>query len=92
MPAHPARLGRRNAYWSSGFSRRARHFKSKTELTDINQREASFNKEKVSTILEKYEIRSIKADDVVELFLSTINMRYSDPTEEVKLESFSLFD
>jgi DNA polymerase-1 len=61
------------------------------DLTEINKREASFNKEKVNTLLEKYEIKSLKADDIVELFLSTINMRYSDPMEGVKLEFFSLF-
>ena len=63
-----------------------------TELTDIDKREAYFNKEKVNTILEKYEIKSLKADDIVELFLSTINIHYSDPIEEVQLETFNLFN
>lgn len=62
-----------------------------TNLNSINKRESFFNKEKINEILELYEIKSLKADDIVELFSSTLNIRYSDPMECVQLESFNLF-
>jgi DNA polymerase-1 len=63
-----------------------------TNLNNINKRESSFDKEKINKILEQYEIRSLKADDIVELFSSTFTIKYSDPMESIQLESFNLFN
>ena len=63
-----------------------------TNLDSINKRESFFNKEKINDILERYEIRSLKADDIVEIFSSTLNIRYNDPTECTQLEFYNLFD
>jgi DNA polymerase-1 len=61
------------------------------DIADISKREASFDKDALNTYLEKYEIKSIKPEDVIDLFSSTLNIKYSDSAESYQLESFNLF-
>jgi len=61
------------------------------DLKDILKKEASFNKDKLIEIFEKYEIKSIRSEDVIDLFSSSMMVRYSNPGDEVQLESYNLF-
>jgi len=53
---------------------------------------SSFDKKNISELFGKYEIRSINPDNIIDIFSSSLNIRYSDPRAAVKVESFSLFD
>lgn len=50
------------------------------------------NKEKIESLLEKYNIKTIKSDDILDLFLSTLNKKFTDARPAYELESYSLFD
>lgn len=54
--------------------------------------EGSVNKDSINTLFNKYEIKSIKSENIVDIFSSSLNMKYTDPRDVVKVESFSLFD
>lgn len=54
--------------------------------------EGVYNKEGIVDLFGKYEIRSIKPDNIIDIFSSSLNIKYSDPRDVVKVESFSLFD
>lgn len=66
--------------------------KLKRDIDLIICSSASFDKEKSADLLKEYEIKSMKADDIIDLFESKLNVRYTDPSSEIKIESFSLFD
>jgi hypothetical protein len=46
----------------------------------------------VEGLLKKYEVRSIKAEDIVGLFSSTLSKKYTNPEPLYTLETYSLFD
>lgn len=48
--------------------------------------------DELKKLFDKYEIKSLKPADIIEIFSSSLNVRYSDPRETIKVESFSLFD
>jgi|WetSurMetagenome_2_1015567.scaffolds.fasta_scaffold165637_2 DNA polymerase I len=51
-----------------------------------------FDKNRLVELFKKYDIKSIKPENIVDIFSSSLNVKYSDPREVVKVESFSLFD
>lgn len=53
--------------------------------------EAVFDQDSVLGLLKKYEVKSIKADDVIALFSSTLNKKFTNPEPAYKLETYSLF-
>jgi DNA polymerase-1 len=61
-------------------------------VLDLEKSESFFNKDKVEELLNIYEIKSIKAGDLIDLFSSTLDIRYSDPMDNVQLETISLFN
>lgn len=63
------------------------------DLGDIRHKVPTPNKDLVEELLHKYEVKSLKADDILEV-LSTVssNIRFSDPKPTKKIESYSLFD
>lgn len=54
--------------------------------------QGKFDKDRLVELFKKYEIKSIKPENIVDIFSSSLNIKYSDPREVVKVESFSLFD
>jgi DNA polymerase-1 len=62
------------------------------DIQDLQKNESSFDKEKLEELLQRYEIKSIKSNDLIDLFSSNLDVRYSDPVEVVQLETISLFD
>jgi DNA polymerase-1 len=65
--------------------------KLNTNLQDVRLYPAASSKGCLTTYLDKYEIKSIKPDEVIDLFSSTLDIRYTDPVETVQLETYSLF-
>lgn len=63
-----------------------------SDINDISKRESYFDKAVLDSYLEKYEIKSIKSDDIIDLFSSTLNIKYTDSAESYQLESFNLFN
>jgi DNA polymerase-1 len=61
-------------------------------LRDIQCDQGETNKKNLVDLFDKYEIRSVKPDDIIEIFASSLNIKYTDPRETVKVESFSLFN
>jgi len=66
--------------------------KLKTDISDIQVSEASYSKEKLETFFQDYEIKSMKPDEIIELFQSSLNIRYTEARSSYKLETYSLFD
>jgi DNA polymerase-1 len=62
------------------------------QLDSIVCDESKFNKSGLIEQFAKYEIRSIKPDNIIDIFSSSLNIKYSDPRDVVKVESFSLFE
>jgi histone acetyltransferase (RNA polymerase elongator complex component) len=60
-------------------------------IQELGSVEADFNQDKVSELLKKYEVKSIKADDVIALFSSTLSKKFTNPEPAYKLETYSLF-
>jgi hypothetical protein len=54
--------------------------------------EGVYDKDGIVDLFDKYEIRSMKPDNIIDIFSSSLNIKYSDPRDVVKVESFSLFD
>lgn len=82
-------------YFLEGKSRVA----SNMLLTELNRHldplfcaEGSFDKDGLTALFKKYEIKSINPDSIIDIFSSSLNIKYSDPQDVVKVESFSLFD
>lgn len=61
-------------------------------LQSITCVKSSFNKDVLSNLFDKYEIKSIKPESIVDIFSSSLNVKYTDPRDVVKVESFSLFE
>jgi len=61
-------------------------------LDSIKCIEGGYNKEGLVKLFGKYEIKSIKPENIIEIFQSSLNIKYSDPRATVKVESFSLFE
>ena len=53
---------------------------------------SGYQVEVLKKLFDKYEIKSIKPSDIIEIFSSSLNIRYSDPRDTIKVESFSLFE
>lgn len=63
------------------------------DLGDLRHKVPAPNKDLVEDLLSKYEIKSIKADDIIEVLSNTSSsIRFSDPKPFKKLETYSLFD
>ncbi len=92
---YPLTINRRNSIITS----RDRILKNvqltqlRRDLGELRHKVPTPNKDLVEELLVKYEIKSIKAEDIVEI-LSTVssNIRFSDPKPVKKLETYSLFD
>lgn len=61
-------------------------------VADVLCDEPKLNKDKITELLKKYEIKSINPEHVIDLFSSSLNIKYSDARPSYKLESYSLFD
>ena len=60
-------------------------------LDNISKEESKFDKEELIKLLNKYEVKSIKPELMIDLFASSLNIKYTDPKPSYKLETFSLF-
>jgi DNA polymerase-1 len=60
-------------------------------LQDIKMYPAGADKDRLVSLFNKYEIKSIKPEEVIALFSYVLDVRYSDPVETVQLETYSLF-
>lgn len=61
-------------------------------LDSIVRIEGGYDKDGIVKLFAKYEIKSIKPENIIEIFQSSLNIRYSDPRAAIKVESFSLFE
>lgn len=61
-------------------------------LKNISCIKSTINKKGIEELFKKYEIKSIKTDNLIDIFSSSLNIRYTNPADVVKVESFSLFD
>jgi cell division protein FtsI/penicillin-binding protein 2 len=61
-------------------------------LDSIVRTEGGYDKDGIIKLFGKYEIKSIKPENIIEIFQSSLNIKYSDPRSAVKVESFSLFE
>ena len=64
----------------------------KRDLTDLKGTFGIVSKEGLVALLNKYEIKSIDPDVLVDIFSSSINIKYSDARPAYRLESYSLFE
>lgn len=62
------------------------------DLKSIICNKSDYQVDEIKKLFDKYEIKSLKPNDIVEIFSSSLNVRYSDPRQTIKVESFSLFD
>lgn len=61
------------------------------DVPNIETTKAIFDKDAVKELFKKYEIKSVSSEDIISLFSTTLNKRYTDPQPAYKLETFSLF-
>jgi DNA polymerase I len=61
-------------------------------LDKIIHKEGSINKDFAEELLKKYEIKSINLNNMVDLFSSSLNIKYTTPMDKIEIKSFSLFD
>ena len=62
-------------------------------IDGLMRKEAGFDKTKLESLLSKYEIKSVKPEDVVSLFSAEAPMvKFSMPAPAYRIESFSLFE
>lgn len=61
-------------------------------LSGIESTPGCSNIEEVKRLLNYYEIKTVKPDLLLDLFSSSLNIRYSDSRPTVEIESYSLFD
>lgn len=61
-------------------------------LESIQCEKGVFKKNEIIQLFGKYEIKSIKPDNIIDIFSSSLDIRYTDPRETMKVESFSLFE
>lgn len=60
-------------------------------LKDISCIKGTYRKEVVEELLSKYEIKSINPDNIIDIFSASTTLKYTDPRDTVKLESYTLF-
>jgi DNA polymerase I len=60
-------------------------------IKDIRCIKGVYRKEIVKELLSKYEINSINPDNIIDIFSASVTLKYTDPKDTVRLESFSLF-
>ena len=60
-------------------------------ITDIDCQKGVCNQEALVDILHKYEVKSVDPVTVIDIFSSSLNMKYTEARSPYKLESFSLF-
>lgn len=58
----------------------------------IKHQKAGFDEGIIEGLLKDYSVNSIKAPDIISLFSSTLEKRFTDPQPAYQLESYSLFD
>jgi len=63
----------------------------KRDLEGIVKTEAVVDKEKMAEFFSKFDIKSIQPEVVSDLFLSTLNIRYSEARPTIEIESYTLF-
>ena len=61
-------------------------------LNGVESTPGGGNLEEVKRLLNFYEIKTVKPDLLLDLFSSSLNIRYSDSRPTVEIESYSLFD
>jgi len=61
-------------------------------LENLMKTEICLSLDEMSLLLGRYEIKKIDPELMLDLFQSSLNIRYSDARPAYKLESFSLFD
>ena len=62
------------------------------EITDIDCQKGVCHEDALADILKKYEVKSVDPHTVIDIFSSSLNVRYTEARSPYKLESFSLFD
>lgn len=60
-------------------------------LEGLEKTEGSYDEETLKELLKKYEVKSINSASMIDLFSSSLNIRYTEPRSNTKLESYSLF-
>jgi 5'-3' exonuclease len=63
----------------------------KKDLQDITHQISQIDKNKITELFKKFEIKSINPDVVVDIFSSVLNIRYTEARPSFKVESYSLF-
>lgn len=61
-------------------------------LKNIIHDKPEIDKEILNRLIDKYEIKTIDIDSMVDLFSSDLNIRYTDPKPPAELKSLSLFN
>ena len=61
-------------------------------LKDLRKVEGSYSIDTFKEILGLYDIKSVDPEPYLELFSSSLNIRYTDFKPACKLETYSLFD
>ena len=54
--------------------------------------ESEVNKKNLIDLFSKYNIKSINPESIIDIFMSSLNIKYTDPTAVKKVETYSLFD
>jgi len=62
------------------------------DLKEVERTEVRPDVSLMGELLAKYEIKRIKPDLMYGLFMSSLNLKYTDAKPAYKLESFSLFE
>lgn len=60
-------------------------------VVGIKKTPGSVDKDAMSKVLAKNDVKSIDPDAVGDLFLSSLSVKYGDPVDAVKVETYSLF-
>ncbi|MBD3261286.1 MAG: hypothetical protein GF334_06310 [Candidatus Altiarchaeales archaeon] len=60
-------------------------------LEGLEKTEGAYEEETLKSLLKKYEVKSINPAMMIDLFSSSLNIKYTDPRDNIKLESYSLF-
>lgn len=61
-------------------------------IENLDKIESQYSEEILDEILKEFEVKSLKSESVIDLFKTTLNIRYTEPQQAVKLETYSLFD
>lgn len=61
-------------------------------IETLDKTEAKYSEGVLASILEEFEIKSLKPESIIDLFKNTLNIKYTEPQQAIKLETYSLFD